>query len=181
MDSKKFYLKELLLIALTVAGVFSISYLLLPVMLMFPIFIYKPLLVAPIYSVLVYMLVYNIRKPGTITLFSTLLGLILFFISPKMFLIPVVSGILTEIFVLAVHRGYSKEQSILVASSIFPAIQIPISLLLMVVIGGEVYKKAFDNLGLVAFFTILSFGYGVAVVSSFTRLINKKMSPLNKN
>lgn len=176
---KGFYLKELLLIALTVAVVFGISYLLLPVMLLFPIFIYKPLLIAPIYSILVYMLIYNIRKPGALTLFSMLLGLILFFLSPRMFLIPIVAGLVTEIVVVPFLGGYKKNKSIIIAASLFPALHIPMALILMVFIGGEVYKKAFESIHWVFAFTGFSFAYSMSIICMFSRLLNKKMADIS--
>lgn len=175
-NMKRFYLKELLLIALTVAAVFGISYLLLPIMLMFPVFIYKPLLIAPIYSTLVYMLIYNLRKPGVLTLFSILLGSILFFFSPKMFLLPIVAGIITELVVIMLFRGYEKNKAVIIAASLFPAVHIPVALVVMAFIGGEVYKRLFEDFHYVLLFTGLSFAYGILIINMFSRLLNKKMA-----
>lgn len=105
-----------------------------------------------------------------------LLGLILLFFSPKMFLLPIVSGVITELLVIIVYRGYEKNKSIMTAASFFPAVHIPVALIIMIFIGGEVYKKALESIHYVFFFTGLSFAYGIFIINMFSRLLNKKIS-----
>lgn len=170
----KFTLQEIILAALTVAGVFTISYLLLPIMAMFPVFIYKPLLLTPIFSVLVFMLINNIPKVGILIIFSTILSGILFLLSPIMFFIPLTAGILVELLIWIVFRGYKNIKEKIVAASLYPALQIPVALIFAILLGGGEYRKVLANLWLVGVFTLLSFFFGAFILLSFKRLLNKK-------
>ncbi|SHK17069.1 hypothetical protein SAMN02745227_01693 [Anaerobranca californiensis DSM 14826] len=171
----KFTLRELLVVTLTVAGVFTISYLLLPIMAMFPVFIYKPLLLTPVFSILVFMLINNIPKIGILAVFSFILSGVLFLLSPIMFFIPLTAALLVEGVIWVFFGGYNNIKAKIIAASLYPALQIPVALLFAILVIGGKYNKILANLWIVVLFTILSFLFGLSILTIFKRILSKNL------
>ena len=58
---------------------------------------------------------YKVRKPGSLLLMALLMGLIQLMMSPPMFLSSVLNGVLIELIVLLLFRGYEKDSAVFCA------------------------------------------------------------------
>ncbi|MCC5910666.1 MAG: hypothetical protein JJT76_09545 [Clostridiaceae bacterium] len=124
---KKFQLKELLVMAIVVATIFVLGYMLLPIMHLMPLPAYRALVVAPIYAIGVTLVTKKIKKLGSVTLLGLLIGTLLSSFFIWMFFIAFLAGVLTDLSTFLTFKGYKSNRSIEVASGIFPSIQLPLT------------------------------------------------------
>ena len=59
---------------------------------------------------------YKVRKPGSLLLMALMMGLIQLMMSPPMFLSSVLNGVLIELIVLLLFRGYEKDAAVFCAA-----------------------------------------------------------------
>ena len=60
---------------------------------------------------------YKVRKPGSLLLMALMMGLIQLMMSPPMFLSSVLNGVLIELIVLLLFRGYEKDAAVFCAAA----------------------------------------------------------------
>ena len=172
----KFTVKELVLIALIVVTIFLLGYILIPLMSMVPLPAYKALIVGPIYGIGITVLINKVNRFGVITLTGALLGLILSVFTPLMLMIPVISGLFTELICYLIFRNYKTIMSQAVAGGLFPALHVPVTMILMGFIIGGAYLEAIKNPLFIIIPTVLT--YGIAFFVSYYGckiLINRKL------
>ena len=59
---------------------------------------------------------YKVRKPGSLLIMALMMGLIQLMMSPPMFLSSVLNGVLIELIVLLLFRGYEKDGAVFCAA-----------------------------------------------------------------
>lgn len=168
---KKLQLKDIVLISLVVSTILVAGYILLPLMQVLPIPAYRALLLAPVYGSGVTLLARKVKKTGVITLMGLLIGglLAIFFI--WMFFIATISGILTDITVLLLFKGYKKDRGISVASGLFPAYQLPLTFVAAAYTLGGVTKQLLTNPLVILIPTIITFLLGYLTSRGLQRVL----------
>lgn len=68
---------------------------------------------------------YKVRKPGSLLIMALMMGLIQLMMSPPMFLSSVLNGILIELIVLLLFRGYEKDAAVFVAAMLHTPLSLP--------------------------------------------------------
>lgn len=124
---KKFHIKDLILLALVVATIFVLGYVLTPFMQLLPLPAFRAILVAPIYAIGVTVITAKVNRIGIISLLGLLIGALLSTFFIWMFFIALLGGVITEFIVYLFARNYTRPKTIFVASGIFPAIQLPLT------------------------------------------------------
>ena len=71
---------------------------------------------------------YKVRKPGSLLLMALMMGIIQL-MSPPMFLSSVLNGILIELIVLLLFRGYEKDAAVFVAAMLHTPLSLPFNYL----------------------------------------------------
>ena len=72
---------------------------------------------------------YKVRKPGSLLIMALMMGLIQLMMSPPMFLSSVLNGILIELIVLLLFRGYEKDAAVFVAAMLHTPLSLPFNYL----------------------------------------------------
>ena len=72
---------------------------------------------------------YKVRKPGSLLLMALMMGLIQLMMSPPMFLSSVLNGVLIELIVLLLFRGYEKDAAVFVAAMLHTPLSLPFNYL----------------------------------------------------
>lgn len=68
----------------------------------------------------------KVRKVGSLTFLSLVVGLFLVFMFPPMFFIIVICAVVTELLVILIFRGYKKDVACWFAAAIFMPLTIPL-------------------------------------------------------
>lgn len=71
----------------------------------------------------------KIRKPGTLFIFAFLTGLFELFMAPVMFFSSILTGLILELLVIFIFRGYKSNKAIFFASWLFIPATLPFNLL----------------------------------------------------
>mgnify|MGYP002559122265 CR=1 FL=1 len=72
---------------------------------------------------------YKVRKPGSLLIMALMMGLIQLMMSPPMFLSSVLNGVLIELIVLLLFRGYEKDGAVFVAAMLHTPLSLPFNYL----------------------------------------------------
>ena len=72
---------------------------------------------------------YKVRKPGSLLLMALMMGLIQLMMSPPMFLSSVLNGVLIELIVLLLFRGYEKDSAVFCAAMLHTPLSLPFNYL----------------------------------------------------
>ena len=72
---------------------------------------------------------YKVRKPGSLLIMALMMGLIQLMMSPPMFLSSVLNGVLIELIVLLLFRGYEKDAAVFVAAMLHTPLSLPFNYL----------------------------------------------------
>ena len=72
---------------------------------------------------------YKVRKPGSLLLMALMMGLIQLMMSPPMFLSSVLNGVLIELIVLLLFRGYERDAAVFVAAMLHTPLSLPFNYL----------------------------------------------------
>ena len=72
---------------------------------------------------------YKVRKPGSLLIMALMMGLIQLMMSPPMFLSSVLNGILIELIVLLLFRGYEKDAAVFCAAMLHTPLSLPFNYL----------------------------------------------------
>jgi len=171
---KKFELRELIFTSLIVATILVVGYILLPFMQMLPTPAFRALLVSPIYGAGVTLLTGKIKKPGIITMMGLLIGGLLSVFFIWMFFIASISGVLTDITCYILFKGYNKDKSIAVASGLFSAYQLPITLLAAAYTLGGISKDILRNPWIVLIPTFITFVLGYVTSKGIQKVLRRK-------
>jgi len=170
---KKFKLNEILFISLIVATVFALGYILIPLMLMVPLPAYKAIVVAPIYSAAVTLIMIKIKKRGTITLLGLLLGMILSMFTVLMLLIATCGGLITDI-IIRLFNNIPEKNKVAIASGLFPAVQIPITFIVMAYTVGGSFGELLRKPLIIVIPAIIAFAIGYATSSGIQGVMEKR-------
>ena len=72
---------------------------------------------------------YKVRKPGSLLIMALMMGLIQLMMSPPMFLSSVLNGVLIELIVLLLFRGYEKDAAVFCAAMLHTPLSLPFNYL----------------------------------------------------
>ena len=79
---------------------------------------------------------YKVRKPGSLLIMALMMGLIQLMMSPPMFLSSVLNGVLIELIVLLLFRGYEKDAAVFVAAMLHTPLSLPFNYLYNLLVKG---------------------------------------------
>ena len=79
---------------------------------------------------------YKVRKPGSLLIMALMMGLIQLMMSPPMFLSSVLNGVLIELIVLLLFRGYERDAAVFVAAMLHTPLSLPFNYLYNRIIKG---------------------------------------------
>lgn len=115
----------------------------------------------------------KIRKPGTLFIFAFLTGLFELFMAPVMFFSSILTGLILEILVILIFRGYKSNKAIFFASGLFIPATLPFNLLYY-----RFFSKELMNLFFEGGFQILSlvFILGTFAVCALGAFLGIKIS-----
>lgn len=171
---KKFKLNEILFISLIVATIFAIGYTLIPLMQMVPLPAYKAIVVAPVYSIAVTLIMYKVKRQGSITLLGLLLGMILSMFTVMMLIIASLGGILTDILVALLKKRLERKNVVSIAAGLFPAIQIPITFIVMAYAVGGVFGELLRKPFIILMPSIITFVIGYITSTGIQKIMEKR-------
>lgn len=80
---------------------------------------FRSIINAPVYSLLIALILYRVRKPGAMTLFAVGYGLIMLRISIFMTFSVIIGGVLADLIVLIVVRKYDSNMKIALCAPIY--------------------------------------------------------------
>ena len=115
----KFTVKDIVFIALVSAAMLVVSFLTIPIVIAMPIPAITSMVFAPFAGLLMAIAMLKVRKIGTASLVSLLVGIILLFMSPVMFCFMVVGGIVTDAFAWAWKRGYTDSRMVIISCGFY--------------------------------------------------------------
>ncbi|SCX81229.1 hypothetical protein [Alkaliphilus peptidifermentans] len=173
---KTFKLKDLTFTALIVVLMFVLGYILVPLFAILPIPAYRAIFVAPIYGAGITLAINQTKRTGTATIIGILIGLMIGSFAIIMFFVSAVAGFATDI-IGSMLGGYRKEKNILIAGSLFPAIQIPLVFYIMAYTVGGVFGELIKQPIIILIPTI--FAYIIAYISSIAVLRVWKKRKIN--
>lgn len=87
----------------------------------------------------------KIRKPGTLFIFAFLTGLFELFMAPVMFFSSILTGLILEILVILIFRGYKSNTAIFFASWLFIPATLPFNLLYYRLFSKELWDLFFGS------------------------------------
>ena len=116
---------------------------------------------------------YKVRKPGSLLIMALMMGLIQLMMSPPMFLSSVLNGVLIELIVLLLFRGYEKDGAVFCAAMLHTPLSLPFNYLYnRLVKGADSPLAAVDRAPLAAVGMTLA----VVAVSALGALIGIKIA-----
>ncbi len=126
------------------------------------------------YGFLIYIVLYKVRKPGTLLLLSLMLGIPLAF-RPVMLFSFIIPALILEIICLIIFKNYRKTTPKLLASALFVPLQTPAQWFYMRLISGKVNNTIIVggtlNISLIISFTvvlaIIGAGLGFIIAKEF--------------
>ena len=135
------------------------------------------------YGFLIYIVLYKVRKPGTLLLLSLMLGIPLAF-RPVMLFSFIIPALILEIICLIIFKNYRKTTPKLLASALFVPLQTPAQWFYMRLISGKANNTIIVgntlNISLIISFTvvlaIIGVGLGFIIAKEFK---NHKLLKLN--
>lgn len=174
LNMGKFQLKELSMMALIVASIFVLGYLLLPLMQMLPLPALRALLVAPIYASGVTLLTRKIDKFGTVTMLGLVIGALLSVFFIWMLIISLIGGFLTDVVIRLIFKGYASKRSIWIASGLFPALQLPLAFIMVAYTIGGPSGELIRHPLVVTLPTLVTFGLGYFTSKGLDRILSNR-------
>ncbi len=135
------------------------------------------------YGFLIYIVLYKVRKPGTLLLLSLMLGIPLAF-RPVMLFSFIIPALILEIICLIIFKNYRKTTPKLIASALFVPLQTPAQWFYMRLFSGNANNTIIVgstlNISLIISFTvvlaIIGAGLGFIIAKEFR---NHKLLKLN--
>ncbi|WP_353893000.1 MptD family putative ECF transporter S component [Proteinivorax hydrogeniformans] len=169
MKQKAILSKDVALIGILAALSVVLGIVVLPVLMSLPLPIFKPIVLAPLFSLVVMGLMERTNKKGAVSLLAIVKGGLLSFFSPVMFLIVVFAGVCTEIINIILLSENSNNKKIIVSAA-YSAFHVPFGVLFANVLLGYEFLAFFSTILL----TILAFCVGgLANILMFKFIINK--------
>ncbi len=87
----------------------------------------------------------KVRKTGSMFFISVFTGIIQLLMSPAMFVNNIVIGLILELSVIVIFRGYKKTASIFFAVALYNPLSLPFNYVYNLIIGNEVMTAVADN------------------------------------
>lgn len=111
----------------------------------------------------------KVRKPGSLFIFSLLVGCVLCIMNPIMLLNNVVTAFVAECLVLLIFRSYKNDLAVFLASWIYLPLSLPLLFLLDVTMKGRTVEQAIRNnplyaiLGSIGAIAVTAIGAGLGI------------------
>jgi energy-coupling factor transport system substrate-specific component len=160
--------RDIVFLAIIAAALTLVGFVTIPLVLAIPIPGVRSVPAAAFYGLFLAIGALKVRKPGSIFIAVTLNGLVLLMMSWIMFLNNVIAGLVVELIVWLIFRGYQRDGAVLLGAGLYMPLTIPANLAIAVFIGGEYLGKYLTTPWLVALMVLaaaaLSFGGAVAGV-----------------
>ncbi len=157
----KYSTREITLIAIVVAIMISVGYILYVVGSIFPGSGSKFVTMAPFLSFMLTILISKIKKVGTIFSTSLIFGGIMTFISVFMGVAIIASGILSDIITFILFRNYNKSYKIMASTALFPMFSAITSILVGNFITGNKLHVVFGGTTTVIILSICIYALGL--------------------
>ncbi|MCD2491559.1 hypothetical protein LQE92_02810 [Lacrimispora sp. NSJ-141] len=87
----------------------------------------------------------KVRKVGSILFFAVFTGIVELFMAPVMFFSSLLTGLLLELFVVLVFKGYRSDRAVFFASWLFIPLTLPFNLLYYAFFSAELYDLFFGS------------------------------------
>lgn len=87
----------------------------------------------------------KVRKPGTLFIFAFLTGIFELFMAPVMFFSSILTGLILEILVILIFRGYKSNKAVFFASWLFIPATLPFNLLYYRLFSKELWDLFFGS------------------------------------
>ncbi len=87
----------------------------------------------------------KVRKPGTMMIFALLTGLVELFMAPVMFISSLLAGLILELLVIFVFKGYESNKPVFIASWLFLPLTLPFNLIYYFLISKHYVEKFFGS------------------------------------
>jgi len=140
MILKRFMVKDIVFLAVMAALLFLCSAVSMPVMSI-DLFGLRNMITAIFYSLFATVTLMKVPKVGALTLLGFFNAVILFMMSPVMFVTNFCSALLAEIVVLLVFRGYEGMKAIVTAACLVPILALPFTALFSMIINGKAFSE----------------------------------------
>lgn len=138
---KKFSVKDFVFLAILSAAMTLCGGITMPLVMHTTLFGLRNMAAAPIYALFVAIGLMKVRKPGALTIIGFFSGVPLVFFSPVMFFNNFIAGIIVELLMLIVFRGYEKRSSVFFTAGIYMPLSLPISVLFSIWLNGQSYTQ----------------------------------------
>ncbi len=158
--------RDVIFLAIMAAAVTLVGFVTIPLVLAIPIPGVRSVPAAPFYGLFMAIGALKVRKPGSILVVAALNGLVLLMMSWIMFLNNVIAGLIVELIVWVIFRGYRKDGAVILGAGLYMPLTIPANFIIALLIGGEYLGKYLTSPRLVLLMVlataVLSFGGAVA-------------------
>ena len=154
--------RDMVFLAIIAACVTVAGFVMVPLVGMVPLPGMRSLAAAFFYGFFLALGLLKVRKTGAVFLVALLNGLVLLMMSWVMLANNIVAGLLTELLVLAVFRGYGSDRAVLVGAGSYICMSLPASFLLAAWLGGPMLGRFLTHPAVVVLIfsatALLSFG-----------------------
>ena len=137
---KKFKVKDIIFLAVLAAVTTLFGALGMPVMRS-EIFGLQTLVTCLFYALFAVIALMKVRKTGTLTLFGLFTGFPLLFMAPVMFFNNFLGGLIAEVIVMIIFRGYAKKASVVTGAALWMILTLPLSLPFSIWFNGSSYER----------------------------------------
>lgn len=87
----------------------------------------------------------KVRKPGCILFFAIFTGIVELFMAPVMFFSSLITGIVIEVLIYLIFKGYENDKAVFFASWLFIPFTLPLNLLYYRLFSSELYDAFFGS------------------------------------
>jgi len=136
---KKFKVRDVIFLAVLAAVNTLFGGLAMPVMRS-EIFGLQTLVTCAFYALFGVVAIMKVRKIGTLTIYGLFTGFPLLFMAPVMFFNNFIGGLLAEVIVLLLFRGYEKKAAVITGAALWMVLTVPLSLPFSIWFNGSSYE-----------------------------------------
>lgn len=169
MKLQRFKIKDIVFLAIMAALLFLCSAVGMPLMSI-SLFGLRNMAMAVFYGIFATLALTKVPKPGALSLLGLFNAMILFMMSPVMFVAVTVSAIFAELIALALFKGYDSPRAIFTAACLMIPLTLPFTAVFSVIMNGTTFSAVVGH----SWFVVLTC-LGTVALSALGGIIGGKI------
>lgn len=179
---QKFSIKDIVYLSIiSILSILGSSVMMLVVPLVTQIYGIAQLVTSFQVSILFSIGLFKVKKPGSILYMALFMGAVMVFISWIMFVVFLVAGIITEALGLLIFRTNNSSLSVIVKTTFFMPLTLPLNFLLNLMLAEEVQIKLITKVPWITVVVTLSVVLISLIASILGALISKEIKKAKEN